>query len=100
MNHLLLPFVAVALAATLSAHAHADITQGDIDTYSGAVCESIDNYPAPRGVRAVVNGLARVAEIPKPDAAQIVVQSVIGACPRHLGLLDRVLTSLVGRQGL
>ena len=43
--------------------------------------------------------LDRVAGIAS-DAAQIVVQSVIGACPRHLGLLDRVLTSLVGRQGL
>lgn len=56
-----------------------------------AVCSTLDSYPSVAGVTGVVQGVMNDSGFSAYDAGKVVGESVIGWCPRHVGLLQRFI---------
>ena len=73
-----------AAAVMFSAPARADVVDDYVTDNAHIVCSVLDDYPSVAGVEGVGMGIMDDGFAPRA-AGEIIVRSVIGLCPEHLG---------------
>lgn len=76
--------------------ARADQAEDYTATHAGVVCASLDAYPSFTGVSDVGARIVADSGMTYEDAGRVIVKSVLGSCPRYLGLLQRFVAQYGG----